>query len=452
MSQFSSRMNRVAVGVAGLAVVAMVAGACKEKSPEASAVGSKASSTEQAPTFSARERQLLGRMSPLGEPPADETNAVAKDPKAAHLGQYLFYDTRLSGNGEVSCASCHQPSHGFSMNAPLGKGLANTPRHPPSLLDVAYHHWYDWDGRVDSMWAQAFGPLESPAEMGFSRAGLAHLIDSDDQLEQAYEAVFGALPELSDEERFPAQARPGEDDDPMAQAWASMTPEDRDAVNRVASNATKAIAAYQTRLVRGQAPFDTFVEGLREGDPDKQAALSPAAQRGLKLFMGEAGCVRCHSGPNFTDESFHNLGLGGREWLEDDDQGRWKGVTQVKADPFNAAGRYSDAPDGESARWLEFLARTPEDHGQFKTPSLRNVALSPPYMHGGHFQSLEEVVRFYSTLGEQGAVGHREDMLEPLALTDREIADVVAFLESLTGEPLPDELTHQPDSPVMPKR
>ena len=95
------------------------------------------------------------------------------------------------------------------------------------------------------------------------------------------------------------------------------------------------------------------------------------------------------------------------------------------------------------------MARTPEDHGQFKTPTLRNVELTPPYMHGGHFQTLEEVVRFYSVLDERGRIGHREDMLVPVALSAQEIDDVVAFLKSLTGKPLPDELTSQPDSPIL---
>ncbi len=448
---WQSSKIRVATGVGVLFVLALGSAACHKSSPQATAVGSKAATSHQAPTFSPHERALIERLSPLGKPPTDETNAVATDPRAARLGQYLFFDKRISANGKVSCSSCHQPSHGFTMPAPLGKGLASTPRNPPSLLDVAFHHWYDWDGHADTMWAQAFGPMESSKEMGFSRSGLAHLIYTDKDLHAAYVAIFGKLPDLSDTTRFPADAKPvaGQPDNPQNKAWAAMRSEDRDAVNRIASNATKAIAAYQTRLVRGHAPFDTFVEGLKANDPQKIAALNPAAQRGLKLFMGKGGCVRCHSGPTFTDESFHNLGLGPRPWLDPNDEGRWKGVDMVKQDTFNAAGAYSDNPHGKRAQWLEFLTRTPEDHGQFKTPSLRNVALSSPYMHGGHFNTLEEVVRFYSTLNEQGSVGHREDMLKPLSLTDAEIGDVVAFLKSLTGKPLPARLTRQPDSPLL---
>lgn len=442
---------RVATGMAVLILVATSVGACKKTGPKAKAVGTAARPSPAKPTFTAHERTLIERLSPLGTPPVDETNAVATNPRAARLGQSLFFDKRMSANGKVSCSSCHQPGHGFSMAAPLGKGLASTPRNPPSLLEAAFHHWYDWGGRADTMWAQAFGPMESSKEMGFSRSGLAHLIDTDKQLHAAYEAVFGKLPDLADTKRFPAQAKPvaGQPDNPQNKAWMAMRPKDRDAVNRVASNATKAIAAYQTELVRGDAPFDTFVAGLKDNNPAKLAALSPSAQRGLKLFMGKAGCVRCHSGPTFTDESFHNLGLGSRPWLDPNDPGRWKGVNMVKKDTFNAAGAYSDAPHGKRAQWLEFLARTAEDHGQFKTPSLRNVALSSPYMHGGHFNTLEDVVRFYSKLNEQGAVGHREDMLKPLELTEAEIGDVVAFLKSLTGKPLADRLTKQPPSPLL---
>jgi cytochrome c peroxidase len=407
-----------------------------------------ASSKGDEASLSKREEKLLMRLSPLGEPPIDETNAIATDERAARLGQFLFFDERLSENGQVSCASCHKPEEAFSMAAPLGEGLDKTRRHPPTLLNAAFHHWYNWDGSTDSLWAQAVGPLENPKEMGFTRAGLVQLIAGDDELRGAYESIFGVLPDL---DTLPAQARPVADDPdhPHHTAWAAMSPGDQKAVNQVLVNVTKALAAYQTQLVRDQAPFDTFVEGLRDQDAQKLEALSASARRGAKLFLGEAGCANCHTGPNFSDGSFHNLGLGPRDWLTEADEGRWDGVPLVKRSEFSSTGEFSDHTDGKRAQWSAFLTRTPEDHGQFKTPTLRNVAITAPYMHGGHFDTLEEVVRFYVTLGEQSRLGHREEMLVPLALSERDIDDLIAFLESLTGEPLDESLLHPPASSAM---
>jgi cytochrome c peroxidase len=433
---------------------------------QATAQAASSAKKTDAVAFSAAEKNLIARLTPLGPAPLDETNAVAGDPRAQHLGRFLFFDTRLSSNGAVSCATCHQPSHGFSAPTRLGHGLGVTLRHPPSLLNAAYYPWFDWDGRVDSIWAQAFGPLESPEEMGFSRTELAHLMADDPELRAAYEAIFGPMPDISDASRFPARARPVPKNPahPDNLAWEAMSAKDRQTINRIASNVAKTIAAYVAQLVRADAPFDKFAQRLLDGDsaadrasrkPDEKSALSPAAQRGLKLFVGKAGCIRCHVGPNFSDGSFHNLGLGPREWLSASrqnggDQGRWVGVTQVKQNTFNALGPYSDDRDGESAKWLHYLKRTAEDHGQFKTPTLRNIALTPPYMHGGHFETLDEVVRFYSILHERGMVGHREEMLVPLGLSQVEIDAIVAFLKSLTGEPLPSELLHPPASPTRP--
>jgi len=414
--------------------------------------GSEAQSAGAPVRFSAGEKAMIARLSPLEAPPPDETNAVVDDARAAHLGQFLFFDTRLSANNEISCASCHQPTHGFSAPTRVGHGLGKTPRHVPSLLNTAYHPWFDWDGRADSIWAQAFGPLESPQEMGFSRAQLAHLMADDAELRGAYETIFGALPDLSDAARFPRIARPIPDapDAPANRAWEKMHPEDQETINRIATNTTKAIAAYVTQLIQGDAPFDRFAAqlGASGGTPREDAPLSPQAQRGLRLFLGKAGCARCHVGPTFSDDSFHNLGLGTRGWLEPANPGRYRGVAQVKGNIFNAAGIYSDARQGKKSRWIHYLHPSAEDRGQFKTPTLRNIALSPPYMHGGHFSTLKEVVRFYSRLDEQVQIGHREDMLLPLGLSETEEDEVVAFLESLTGAPLPPELLHPPASPL----
>jgi cytochrome c peroxidase len=200
------------------------------------------------------------------------------------------------------------------------------------------------------------------------------------------------------------------------------------------------------------------VEGLADGDnvaalllahirQTFQLLLSDSQKRGLKLFLGEAGCLDCHTGAMFTNFEFHNLGLAPRAWLAAEDLGRYAGIEQVKSDPFNAGGDFSDAPASSKAAELDFLARQPENEGQFKTPTLRNVELTAPYMHGGHFETLEEVVRFYSELDESPVlVGHRDETLERLDLDDQQVTDLVAFLKALTGQPVDPSFTEAPSS------
>ena len=418
--------------------------------------GEQESPIRSGPMFTAQEEREILRFSPLPPVPPDPTNAVADDPRAARFGQFLFFDERLSGSGEHSCATCHRPEHGFADDQPLTPGMGPATRHTQGLLYAGYHRWYLWDGRADSLWAQALGPIENPDELGFSRLEVAHLIHGDDDLRRAYVDIFGELPELEDVQRFPLSGRPITDDTEHDEhvAWSSMTVTDQTAVNTVFANVGKALAAYQRLLVPGPAPIDTYVEGLRTGDSGKRDALSPAAERGLKLFVGRGNCVLCHSGPLMTDLEFHNLALGDRDWLTPGDRGRSEGIERIYADPFTGGGAFSDAPDSEEGRQVARIAIDPEEQpGQFKTPVLRNVAQTPPYMHGGHFASLEEVVRFYSEIDEQPSqlIGHRDELLFPLSLNEQQIKHLVAFLESLTGSPLPEELLVQPSRPYLPE-
>ena len=133
-------------------------------------------------------------MSPLDAPPLDPTNRVSGDPRAARLGQFLFFDTRLSANGSVACVTCHDPDRGWADGETLARGVHALERHSMSLWNAAYHRWYFWDGRADSLWAQALEPLEHPNEHGTTRLACAHLVHDDDELRAAYEEVFGPLP------------------------------------------------------------------------------------------------------------------------------------------------------------------------------------------------------------------------------------------------------------------
>ena len=389
---------------------------------------------DRVPQFDERQRTKIARLSPLAPVPADPTNRFADDPRAARLGHVLFFDERLSANRQIACATCHDPAQGFGDGKTLSVGLKTGTRHAPSLWNVGHQRWFFWDGRADSLWAQALGPLENSLEMGSSRTSIAHLVAGDAELRASYEALFGPLPPLEQTERFPQRAKPSADDAEANAAWSQMDAGDRDAVDRVFSNVGKALAAYERKLVTTETPFDRFARGLQSGAPEDLAALSPSAQRGLELFIGRGRCILCHVGSTLSDLEFHNTSAPPLEGGEALDPGRYRGAQQVARDPFNAAGTHSDAPEGEAARRVRALRQTSDSWGEFKTPGLRNVAQSPPYMHQGQFATLEDVVRFYSTLeGSIGSSHHQEQILVPLNLSEAESEDLLAFLRSLSS-------------------
>lgn len=395
------------------------------------------------PDFLPAERELIDSLSPLGDPPANPSNAYADKPAAARLGQQLFFEPALSRNGRFSCASCHNPGLGWSDAKSRATGLGTGARNSPTLWNVSHQRWLFWDGRADTLWAQAIQPLESPLEMGRSRVSLYKLFQSNPKLKAAYGEVFGPLPATSG--ALPADARPGQPHEPQAKAWLAMSTADRTAVNRFTANLGKAFEAFERRLVSGESPFDRFARGLRENDPALQKALSKDAQLGLRLFIGRAQCVLCHSGPNFSDGEFHNLGLPAMPGQAKDD-GRHTGIAAVLADPLNGLGAFSDLPRDDA--WgdkLRYLDRQSSNHGEFKTPTLRELGASAPYMHDGRFSSLEQVIAFYNQPDAQpAALGRREDTLQPLRLSNDEVAQLAAFLKSLTGDPPSAELSKAP--------
>jgi len=389
--------------------------------------------------FTAEELERVFQHSPLGVPPADPTNAVFENPKAARLGQRIFYDPRFSREGSVACATCHRPSLGFGDGVALPKDFP-VERNVPTLWNVAFNRWFFWDGRADSLWSQALKPLENPKEHGGTRLQYVHLVARDPALKLAYEEVFGPMFDFGDPARFPAAGGPFvlPAGSPLRTGWTSMRDDDRVAVNRVFSNLGKAIAAYERNLVTRRSPFDVFVEGLRSGDRSKLSALSPDARLGLKLFVGTANCRLCHGGPNFSDGEFHNIGI--PPTLGGPTPDRFAAIDDVRGDEFNTRGLYSD-DRALGEKKLAYLVKLQDAWGQVKTPGLRNVARTGPYMHQGQFKTLPEVVRFYSTLQGMAQAGHHERaILAPLNLTAKESAALVAFLESLTDEQIDDRL------------
>lgn len=357
--------------------------------------------------------------------PPDPSNAVADDPRAAALGEAIFFDTRFSANGQFACATCHQPDKYFTDGLPKAQAMGSTPRHTPTLVGVAYQPWFYWDGRRDSQWAQALTPMEAAVEQGGNRTHFAHLIA--DHYAEEYAAIFGPLPDVS---QLPADAGPVAD--PIqAAAWESMRAEDQETVNRIFANMGKALAAYQRQILPGRSRFDDYVRAAADGDQAAMSALLTAEEvAGLRIFIGKGNCTECHNGPLFTNGSFHNNGIPAEEGVNLD-VGRVGGVKEALADPFNCLGAFSDAGPDDCAETR--FAKTEGDEliGSFKTPTLRNVANTAPYMHKGTFADLDAVLAHYNA-APLAFPGHSD--LRPLELDQTEIAQLKAFLNTLSAD------------------
>lgn len=355
--------------------------------------------------------------------PPDPTNAYADDPAAAAFGATLFMDTRLSRDGTVSCGTCHKIDRHFQDDLPRGVGVGTTDRRTMPLEGVAWSPLLFWDGRRDSLWAQALTPLEDGREHGGDRAFYVRFVA--DHFRDRYERIFGPLPDLTG---VPEHAGPRGGPAEQA-AWTSLTDAQRDGVDRAFANIGKAIAAFERSLAPAETRFDRFARSLAKGEEgDGNAALTGEEVQGLRLFIGKAQCLRCHNGARLTDDFFHNTGIPDAPGLPPD-TGRAGGVPQLLADPFNCLGRFSDgSPD--DCRELRFMKKEgPELVRAFKTPSLRGVAERPPYMHAGQVASLAEAVDHYARAPVAPA-GHSE--VNPLTLSEREKAALVAFLKTLS--------------------
>jgi len=353
----------------------------------------------------------LNSLPPL---PDDPSNAVADNPTAASFGHRLFFDPELNGQGAISCSTCHQPIRNFTDGLDKGQGIGQSKRNTPSIVGVAYSPWLYWDGRRDSLWSQALSPLEDPAEHGGDRAHYAAYIESSAHYRESYESLFGAFPDLSD----PA------------------------AVDRVFSNVGKVIAAYERLLLPGPTRFDAYVDAVVGGNGAAQATfLNEDELAGLKLFIGAANCTQCHNGPLFTNNEFHNTGV--LSYPGDvPDRGRVAGVREVKAEQFNCRSEFSDAATRDCSE-LEFARTGYEVMGAFRTPSLRNLQNTAPFMHKGQLKTLAEVLQHYNE-APLAMIGHNE--AKPLKLSDRELGQLEAFLNTLSA-PLAtaDQWLHPPE-------
>ena len=364
------------------------------------------------------------------EPKKDVTNRVVNNPDAASLGKNLFFDTRFSADGNIACATCHKPELYFTDGLPQAKGLEQTKRNTPTIVGVSQNTWYFLDGRTDSLWAQAMGPIENHLEHGSSRNHFAHEIYKDADLRAGYEKIFGPIPNISDLSRFPIHAGPIKKDKPASKAWRNMNKADRKIINDIFVNSAKAIAAFETQLQPAPSRFDNYVEALINKDTDKMlSALSINEAAGLKVFisMNKGKCMICHNGPMLTDMEFHNIATPPLN-VKRYDYGRRKGVTRVKRNKFNCLSDYNDAKEKSCDELKYMVVHEEETMAAFKTPSLRNVTRTAPYMHGGQYKTLSEVIKHYND-PPSTKVG-MSNLLD-IDLTDKEMAQLEAFLKTL---------------------
>ena len=331
----------------------------------------------------------------LGLPPA--MAHAASDDSAAQvaLGERLFFDRRLSLNRTLSCAMCHVPGQGFTVNSlatAVGIEGRTVKRNAPTLLNVGYLHTLFHDGRENRLEQQVWAPLLANNEMGNPSIGyvldnLAHW----PEYQGRFEAAFGSGPDMQ--------------------------------------TVGRALAAYQRSLVAGGSPFDRWFYGK------DQQALAADAQRGFALFRGKAGCVACHSvgakSALFTDQQLHNTGLGFLASMAPGGGRRSSELapgTSIQYD-LAAVAPSSETPPNDLGRYE--VTQHPDDRWKFRTPTLRNVALTRPYMHNGSLSTLDDVVAFYDAGGVANDL--LDPLLKPLHLTATERAELVAFLHSLTS-------------------
>lgn len=329
-------------------IVLLAAGALYATADDAVSVSSESGDASQA----------FELTPPLGLPkmrvPSD--NPLTKE--KIELGKQLFFDPRLSTDNTVSCASCHDPQKGWSNGERFATGIEGHVggRSAPTIINAGYQYFQFWDGRAKHVEGQALGPIQNPIEMNMTLEDLVPKLNKIEGYRQQFQKVFGT--------------------------------------DVTAENIAKAIAAFERTILSGNAPYDRYKAGDEE-------ALSEAAKRGMEVFLNTANCSACHSGPNFTDGAFHNIGVG---------------ITDEDPD----VGRYEHS---------ELLG----DRGAFKTPTLREIAKTAPYMHDGRFATLEEVVEYYEKGGEPNP--QLDEEIFPLELTDEQKKDLIVFLKEGLSSP-----------------
>ena len=334
-------------------------------------------------------------------PPAfdgDASNHFSGDTQAIEIGENLFNDTRLSKKGVISCATCHVPALSFTDNKATGEGFGTVDRNTPTVLNVAFHRWFGWDGGSDSLWMQNIRPIVSVLEMDGVEA-TRNVVETD----PVYNAFYTGA-----KSRAPQQAT----DDELLVFVA------------------RAMAAYLETLVTAPTTFDRFRQALLDGDEMAMVAYPLSAQRGLKIFAGRGRCSICHFGPAFSNGEFAETGI---PYFTSTcvDKGRFGGIEKVLASSFNLLGQFNESSDESTSHKTRFLRQRHDSFGQFRIPGLRSVSRTAPYMHNGSLQTLEDVMEHYSHVNMDRLHTDGESILKPLNLSAQDVRDLVRFLETL---------------------
>ena len=350
--------------------------------------------------LSAQEARHILTLGPW--PPAprrDPGNRVSGDAMAIELGRQLFRDPRMSPVGYIACVTCHQPDRAFTDVKARAHGLADLPRNTPALANLGLQRWYGWGGASDSLWMASIKPILDAREFDGNAALVTRLFAREPELAACYRRVFGVSPLRNPE--------------------------------RTVVNVGKALAAYAETLVTARTPFDDFRDALARGDALRMAAYPAAALRGLKLFVGRAGCVGCHSGPNFSDGQFHrgvapadDMAAAVARSLADN--GRLGDARDLKASRFNLQGAYNDDASRRNAAPTRHLAVDAGLAGQFRTPTLRNVAVTAPYFHNGLTERLTDALQHRQPPASPTSAAQGEPLLVG------EVDDLAAFVSTLT--------------------
>jgi cytochrome c peroxidase len=327
---------------------------------------------------------------PEGIPfPADNPYSKAKET----LGRMLFFDPILSGGHNVSCASCHNPGLSWADGMKQATGTSRMLLHTPTLIDVAWVPVLGWDGKFPSLESVAFGPLLNPANMNNTETEIISRLTNIPGYVEAFAQAFPEAKSVRGVKVVP---------DHSAFPKANASPPDSDATIVTRPCIEQAIATYERTIVASPAPFDRWIEG-------DETAIGAAAKRGFVLFNGKAACSNCHEGPSFSDFSFHDIGIAG-----EDDVGRGR--------MFPSSVKLKHA---------------------FKAPTLRDVSRRAPYMHDGSLPTLGAVIDAYNSAGIDRP--SRSDLIHPLGLTQAEKQDLIAFLNTLTGDSVAYEV------PILPR-
>ncbi|MGZ0163049.1 MAG: cytochrome-c peroxidase [Planctomycetales bacterium] len=309
------------------------------------------------------------------------------DPAQVDLGRQLFFDPRLSGDATISCATCHSPEHGWADGIALSKGYPGTRyfRNTPTVVNAALGRLMYWDGRL---------PSSDLPTLVRDHISEAHFLQADGRL------VIERMRQVPEYERQFKSAFGGEP-----------------SYGRILN----AVAAFVSSLTSQEVPFDKFLAG-------DEAAISEEARRGLEIFKGKAGCIQCHDGAMLSDGKFHSLGLNANPEIFQD---------PLRHITFRRFFRTLGVADYAAMRHdagLYCVTKVKHDRELIRTPTLREVSKTAPYMHDGQLPTLEAVVSFYNSGG--GPRASKDARLKPLGLTDVEQADLVTFLKTLSGKPI----------------